>query len=98
MHTGESPSPAVRDVRLTRGVDKIRMMVRADGADFAVREVTGTVGHITALRLDLRLESANCAECVLPAHALEAVCLSVLSGELPELTAVQIEDPRDQTV
>jgi hypothetical protein len=83
-----------RDERLAQGVDQLRAMVRADGADFALSAATGVPGEVEAIELDLVLESAGCAECVLPVAMLEHVCYTVLSGFVPELAAVRIRDPR----
>jgi hypothetical protein len=83
-----------RDERLARGVDQLRAMVRADGADFALIAATGVPGEVQEVDLDLILESSACAECVLPAAMLENVCYTVLRGFVPELVAVRIRDPR----
>jgi hypothetical protein len=82
------------DERLARGVDQLRAMVRADGADFALSTTTGVPGEVQAIDLELIVESSACAECVLPVAMLENVCFTILRGFVPELAAVRICDPR----
>lgn len=67
----------------------VRELIEADGG--AV-ELTGTTADTVQIRLIL--DTAECAECVMPKPFLETVALDLLAPALPGLTAVEIDDPR----
>ena len=48
-----------------------------------------------AVALRLVLESANCAECVLPRAMLEGVAIGMLQRSVPGVAGLSIDDPRD---
>ena len=48
------------------------------------------------MALRLRLEAANCAECVLPRAMLEGVATGMLQRSVPGITGVSIDDPRER--
>ncbi len=68
----------------------VRELVAADGGDIAV-SATGD-DHV-ALRLVL--DTAECAECVMPRAFLETVALDMMKADLPGLARVEIDDPRE---
>lgn len=67
----------------------VRELVEADGGRV---ELTGTTADSVQIRLIL--DTAECAECVMPKPFLEMVALDLLAPTLPGLTAVEIDDPR----
>ena len=67
----------------------VRELIEADGG--AV-ELTGTTADTVQIRLIL--DTAECAECVMPKPFLETVALDLLAPALPGLTGVEIDDPR----
>ncbi|HEX4219526.1 MAG TPA: NifU family protein [Acidimicrobiales bacterium] len=70
----------------------VAALVQADGGDLELVSVDTATGMV-ALRL--LLESANCAECVLPRAMLEGVATGMFQRSLPEVTGISIDDPRD---
>ncbi|MEZ5244181.1 MAG: hypothetical protein R2707_03725 [Acidimicrobiales bacterium] len=68
----------------------VRELVAADGGDIVVASTSDD-----AVRLTLVLETASCAECVMPRRFLETVALDMMRAELPGLAAVVIDDPRE---
>lgn len=68
----------------------VRELVSADGGDIVVASTSDD-----AVRLSLVLDTAECAECVMPRPFLETVALDMMSPALPGLTAVVIDDPRE---
>ena len=68
----------------------VRELVAADGGDIVVASTSES-----AVRLTLVLETAACAECVMPRQFLETVALDLMQPALPGLTAVVIDDPRE---
>lgn len=71
-------------------VEGVRALVAADGGDVLVAE-TGD----DFVRLTLVLETAECAECVMPRQFLETVALDMMKPTLSALTRVDIDDPRE---
>ncbi|HEX4243964.1 MAG TPA: hypothetical protein VHY77_00235 [Acidimicrobiales bacterium] len=67
-------------------------LVQADGGDLELLSVDTTTG---AVALRLLLESANCAECVLPRAMLEGVATGMIQRSVPGVTGISIDDPRD---
>jgi Fe-S cluster biogenesis protein NfuA len=68
----------------------VRELVAADGGDILV---SATSDDSVALRLVL--DTAECAECVMPRAFLETVALDMMQPSLPSLTRVEIDDPRE---
>jgi Fe-S cluster biogenesis protein NfuA len=67
-------------------------LVQADGGDLELLSVDTTTG---AVALRLLLQSANCAECVLPRAMLEGVATGIIQRSVPGVTGISIDDPRD---
>jgi hypothetical protein len=69
-----------------------RAILQADGGDIAyVRRDCGSV------YLRLVVADSNCAECVLPRAMLEPVVLDLLRRNDASITAVSIDDPREES-
>lgn len=68
----------------------VRETLQADGADV---QVAGWNSRV--LTLDLRLETVECADCVLPRESLEQTMLLLLQPSLPSLQEVRVTDPRE---
>ncbi len=67
-------------------------LVQADGGDIELVSVDTNSG---AVGLRLLLQSANCAECVLPKAMLERVATGIMQRSVPGITGLSIDDPRD---
>jgi hypothetical protein len=77
---------------LEAGLAEVRELLGPDGADVEPvgwDEATGT------LRLRLVLESAECAECVLPRPMLDQVLLNMIQTHALSVRALDVDDPRD---
>lgn len=74
-------------------ITPVRQMLQADGVD---AELIGSDDAVGTARLRLVIDDAECAECVMPRPFLEALALKLLRETNPGLTAVYIEDPREQ--
>lgn len=68
----------------------VRELVAADGGDIVIASVNDDELHLT-----LVLETAECAECVMPRPFLETVALDMLGAQLPGLSKVIVDDPRE---
>ena len=68
----------------------VRDLVAADGGDITVHSVTDN-----SVELTLILDTAECAECVMPRSFLETVALDLMKPSLPGLAEVRIHDPRE---
>jgi len=75
---------------VTAGLAPVREVLQSDGGDIEVVAVDGTTA-----RLRLLLETAGCAECVLPRPMLETIALQMMQPLVPGLSAVEIDDPRE---
>ncbi len=75
---------------VTAGLAPVREVLQSDGGDI---ELVGVEGDTARLRLVL--ESAGCAECVLPRPLLETIALQMMQPLVPGLSAVAIDDPRE---
>jgi Fe-S cluster biogenesis protein NfuA len=75
---------------VTAGLAPVREVLQSDGGDI---ELVGVEGGTARLRLVL--ESAGCAECVLPRPLLETIALQMMQPLVPGLSAVAIDDPRE---
>jgi hypothetical protein len=72
------------------GLAPVREVLQSDGGDI---ELVGVDGDTARLRLVL--ETAGCAECVLPRPLLETIALQMMQPLVPGLSAVAIDDPRE---
>ncbi len=68
----------------------VRELIEADGGSV---ELVATTADSISIRLVL--DPAECAECVMPKPFLQTVALDMLSGDIPALNTVEIEDPRE---
>jgi Fe-S cluster biogenesis protein NfuA len=75
---------------VTAGLTPVREVLQSDGGDI---ELVGVDGETARLRLVL--ETAGCAECVLPRPMLETIALQMMQPLVPGLSAVEIDDPRE---
>ena len=71
-------------------LEAVRDLVAADGGDLRMVDVGPD-----STRLELVLETAECAECVMPRAFLETVALDMMKPALPALRSVTIHDPRE---
>jgi Fe-S cluster biogenesis protein NfuA len=78
------------DAALGAALDEVRALVQADGGDLRLAGVDGDV-----VALELVLEGAECAECVMPREFLEQVALDVLRRGGATVGGVRIADPRE---
>lgn len=65
-------------------------IVRADGGDLHLVSAAGST-----VELQLELEDASCAECVMPRQFLEGVVRDALAERMPWVTEVRVHDPRE---
>jgi len=72
------------------GLDEIRGLVQADGADIMLVGIEGD-----AVRLQLVVETASCVECVMPRPFLEQISLDILRRGGVVVETVTIDDPRE---
>ena len=75
---------------VTAGLAPVRAVLQSDGGDIALVGVDGDTA-----RLRLVLDTAGCAECVLPRPMLETIALQMMQPLVPGLSAVAIDDPRE---
>lgn len=71
-------------------IEPLQSALNADGVDLRLTSEQGGV-----VRFQLTLAGANCADCVLPRRMLQDVVLAALQPQLPFVTAVVIDDPRE---
>lgn len=71
---------------------EVAALVQADGGDIEFVSLD-TGSGVVALRL--QLESASCAECVLPRPLLEDIATGMLQRSVPGLAGISIDDPRE---
>jgi hypothetical protein len=75
----------------TTGLAPVRELLQPDGADI---ELIGVDGGTARLRL--RLENAECTDtCVMPRSMIEMLALQLMQPLVPGLTAVTVDDPRE---
>src|SRR5690242_19680754 len=75
---------------LQPALDEVRSIITADGGDILLTSVEdGTVN------LQLVVEGANCAECILPRELLEQVTLDIFQRGGTGVTAISIADSRE---
>jgi len=75
---------------VTAGLVPVREVLQSDGGDIELVAIDGDTA-----RLRLVLETAGCAECVLPRPMLETIALQMMQPLVPGLSAVAIDDPRE---
>jgi Fe-S cluster biogenesis protein NfuA len=82
----------IEEAEVRAAMVEVAALVQADGGDLELISVDTASG---AVGLRLLLESANCAECVLPGAMLEGVATGILQRSVPGITVLTIDDPRD---
>jgi Fe-S cluster biogenesis protein NfuA len=75
--------------RLEAGLNDVRESLQADHADL---EVIGL--HGTTAKVRLVLTPDTCRECIVSKAVLESIMLESLRDTLPEVSAVELDDPR----
>jgi hypothetical protein len=85
---GGDPLACLAAERINAGVEEIRALLFADGADVELVEASPATGHVV-----LRLLLTDAA-CVLPRPMPEAVALDVLHRAAPRPTTVVIDTSR----
>jgi Fe-S cluster biogenesis protein NfuA len=73
----------------TNAIEPLVSALRADGGDLRV-----TAAGAEEVQLDLIVADANCAECIMPRPALEAMARTALAKTYGDVTVV-VSDPRD---
>ena len=71
-------------------LDEARALVQADGGDMKLTSIDGGT-----LNIELILEGASCAECVMPREFLEQIVLDMVKQKVSAVSAVTIDDPRE---
>lgn len=72
---------------------ELRQAVSGDGADLRLASVDARTHTVV---LELSLESAGCADCVLPPAPLRAMAESVLHRKAPGGYRIVVDDPREE--
>jgi Fe-S cluster biogenesis protein NfuA len=72
-------------------VDEMGALLRSDGADLTLVDADPKTARI---ELQLELDGAECAECVLPADLLEQMISEALSRRVPGEFELVLHDPR----
>jgi Fe-S cluster biogenesis protein NfuA len=81
----------IDEATITPALDEARALVQADGGDMKLASIDGDT-----LKIDLILEGASCAECVMPREFLEQIVLDMVKQKAPAVAAVSIDDPRER--
>jgi Fe-S cluster biogenesis protein NfuA len=76
--------------QMAEALQSVRESLQADGADLEVLGLDGTVG-----RVKLVVGPETCQECIMPRDFLEQMMLMNVQEVLPQVTRVEVEDPRD---
>ena len=79
---------------LDAGLEAVAAFLGPDGAQVVVEGWDDAAG---TLSLRLELESAECAECVVPQPLLDRLLLDTLRRHAPSVRAVRLDDPRGAT-
>jgi hypothetical protein len=79
---------------LEAGLDAVAGFLGPDGASIVVEQWDDTSGHLS---VRLVLETAECAECVVPRPMLDTLLLDTLRGHAPAIRAVVLDDPRERS-
>lgn len=85
MNTAEPPG-------LDAGLVAVDGFLGPDGASVAVDAWDAATGQLS---LRLVLESADCAECVVPRPMLDTLLLETVQRHAPAVRAIALADPRD---
>jgi hypothetical protein len=75
---------------LQPALDEVRSIISADGGDILLTSVEGST-----VNLQLVVQGASCAECILPRPLLEQVTLDIFQRGGTGVTAISIDDPRE---
>jgi len=83
------PDPAEA---IQAGVAEMQALMRADGADLVVKELS-----VAAARLHLAVDLANveCLDCVVPPDMLRRVIADAIAKKYPGELEILIDDPRE---
>jgi hypothetical protein len=88
--SGDDMTGAAGLAELQPALDEVRSIISADGGDILLTSVEdGTVN------LQLVVQGASCAECILPRPLLEQVTLDIFQRGGTGVTAISIDDPRE---
>ena len=77
---------------LTAGLAAVDGFLGPDGARVAVEAWDAETGRLS---LRLVLESADCADCVVPRPTLDTLLLDTLRRHAPVVRAIALVDPRE---
>jgi hypothetical protein len=77
---------------LTAGLAAVDGFLGPDGAKVAVEAWDAETGRLS---LRLVLESADCAECVVPRPTLDTLLLDTLRRHAPVVRVIALVDPRE---
>jgi Fe-S cluster biogenesis protein NfuA len=81
---------SIDEATITPALDEARALVQADGGDMKLSGIDG--GTVS---LELILEGASCAECVMPREFLEQIVLDMIQQKSRDVSVVKIDDPRE---
>jgi hypothetical protein len=76
---------------LQPALNEVRSIISADGGDILLTSVEGGT-----VNLQLVVQGASCAECILPRELLEQVTLDIFQRGGTGVTAISIDDPRER--
>lgn len=79
---------------LEAGLEAVAGFLGPDGASIVVERWDDTSGHLS---VRLVLETADCAECVVPRPVLDTLLLDTLRRHAPAIRAVDLDDPRERS-
>jgi Fe-S cluster biogenesis protein NfuA len=82
----------VHEAQLRSALDELSALVRPDGGDI---QITGMDAATGTVRARLLIDSAECADCILPRHLLEEIVTGRLRRSVPGVQTVSIDDPRE---
>ena len=88
--SGDSMSDTADLTVLQPALDEVRGIISADGGDILLTSVDGST-----VNLQLVVQGASCAECILPRELLEQVTLDIFQRGGTGVTAISINDPRE---
>jgi hypothetical protein len=77
---------------LDEGLTAVREFLGPDGAELEVTDWDAPTG---TLAVRLVLDSAECAECVIPRPMLDTLLVETLRTHAPEIQLLDLDDPRD---
>ena len=76
---------------IAAAVDETGRFLRADGADLVLLDADPKMARV---RLQLVLDTVECADCVLPPDALHETIVDALQRRVPGDYEVVVDDPR----